>query len=308
MQIFRIGGIIIQIITFFSINSLFSDIIRYGTGRIFSSGTMIETIITWLIFLGSLGYFLYIAAAAVIFPPGANRMLPVRTCLTAIWAASFAVVLYWSTVLLSFQAFIVWGYMTVFIISVFSMIAVSERDIVTDRVAREIPASSFARRVAMLFYSGAANGIIWILMMFALTLLLTAAAWNLSPGISARTDLGEFITYALGIGGYLIGYSLLAAFLRRTFFGSYIDSRNTWVVAMFVCAVFSMAPLFFGSLIGLDSDTLLIGSPISLGQAKGKEEALVFAILLFTASIVINLPWLTRQIKEFTPVIPETKN
>lgn len=305
MQIFRIAGFIFQFTSFFTLNAASSDMIRYGVSRIFGSINSFDSIATFAILFLAACYFFYVAASSAIYPTGTNRMFPVRKCLSWIWALSLFICAYWAIKSGSFDIFFFWGFMAIGLISMFSFIAASERDFLTERVAREIPRGSFRGFLAFLFFSGAAGGFAWVLTMQVITILIVALIGQYVAVIPvSATHYEDFFFYNAGLLAYFIGYALIAVFIRRKFLMAYVDSKNTWVVALMVVGIFSIAPIFFGSLAGFDSSTLLIGNPMSLGQYRDREQGLVFAILLLLISVIINLPWLARQFREFSQTWP----
>lgn len=298
-QFFRISGLAFQVFAYLSINAISSDIIRYGMGRVFSSSYLWASVFSSALIIGLIGYFLYIAAAAVIFPGGANRMLPVRVCLTVIWLVSLGLCLYWGTVLGDFRILYAWGYLINFALSCLYALAVSERDYVTDRVAREIPDSGSRRYLAFLFFSGSAGGICWTAGMQIATFL----AANFFGG-GSLTHIGydtrsEYLIYTLGLGCFCAGYALIASFVRRNFLSSFIDVRNTWVVALCVAALFAIAPMFLGSILGVDSDTMMAGSPLIFFQRSGMEFGFLTSLVLVGIGLILNVVWIRTQIVEF---------
>lgn len=298
-QFFRVSGLAFQIFAYFSINAITSDIIRHGIDRIFGSAYVFASVLTFAVIIGLIGYFLYVAAAAVIFPGGANRMYPVRLYLTALWLATLLISLFWAVKLSDFKIFYAWGYMVNFALSCLYAVAISERDFLTDRVAREIPESSLKKYPAFLLYSGAAGGIAWTLIMQAATFVMANFLGGASLTYLGTDSRSDYIVYTIGLAGFFAGYGLIAAFIRRIFLSSFVEIRNTWVVALCVGAIFAIAPLFLGSVFGVDADIMMAGSPMIFFQRSGREIGFVMGLIIAGIGLVINVPWLKMQISEF---------
>ena len=208
---------------------------------------------------------------------------------------------YWAAISASTELFVVWGFMSSYVLSMACLIAVSERDYLTERVAREIPKGFFKSRLAFLFFSGAAGGLAWILVMQILTFViaLVAAGSPASGPTYPRGMMSDYMLYSGSFYCYLLGYSLLSAFIRRIFLSEQIDIRNTWVLALLTCAVFSIVPILAGGIIGLDSETLLIANPLYVTAARRTDAVLIFAAMLAMISLIVNVPWLSRQFRDY---------
>jgi hypothetical protein len=293
-------GLFIQVSMFFTLTSMVSDIIRYGASRMFGLTNFQLALTTTVFFIVGAGYFLYLAAAAVVSPAGSNRMYPVRRFLTLFWLLSFAFTAYWAYITSEVQIFFAWSFISIISLNFMLVVSVSERDYLTRRVAKEIPDNFWGSRYAFFFSSGAANGLVWCLALIggtiaAITLLDKI---NASYAYSSST-LSEFYQFAFGFSAYIFAYSLIASFIRRVFLSEYISVRNTWVVALIVCAVFALLPMFFGIFAGSNSDVLMIGNPFSIVSHRSRDLGTTFAIAMSIVALVINFPWLLRQIKEF---------
>ncbi|MBU1107048.1 MAG: ABC transporter permease [Candidatus Riflebacteria bacterium] len=301
MYLFRGAGLVFQVIMFFSLMGISSEMIRYGLDRTFNSGYLYSSITTFVVFATSATYLLYHAAAAVVSPAGTNRMLPVRVAATILWVVTLLMTGYWAVISSSSEVFIVWGFIASYILSMACLVAVSERDHLTERVAREVPSGFIRQRVAFVFFSGAAGGLAWVLVMqiltFAIVLFVSGSKHFTSYGSASMSS--DFFLYSGAFYCYMLGYSLLAAFIRRVFVADYMDIRNTWVVALLTCAVFSIVPILAGGVMGMDSDNLLIANPLYAATARRSDSVLVFAACLAFVSLVINAGWIGKQLREF---------
>lgn len=141
--LFRGVGLIFHVIMFFSLIQIFASMVRYGLSHTFSSGNFYSAMGTFVALVMALIYLLYHAASAVVSPAGTNRMLSVRFAATAFWLITLMVSGYWAFLSASFEVFVIWGFVSSFILSMACLIAVSERDYLTERVSREIPKGAF---------------------------------------------------------------------------------------------------------------------------------------------------------------------
>ncbi|NCB37440.1 MAG: hypothetical protein EOM80_01615 [Erysipelotrichia bacterium] len=303
MQIFRVMGFVFQIIVFFSLAGVCSDMVSHGVSRFFGSANFLSSFLSFASVMVMITYFLYIAASAVISPAGTNKMLPVRRNFVFLWGLSFALAAYWAVTFSDVKIFFFWGGVVNVALGWFAFVAVSERDHVSERVARELPCGFFKRLFAFVFFSGAAGGLTWVFCMSLLTISLGSLLGELMPAVSTSEPLRrEFADFTIGLMAYSFAYSLIAAFIRRNFLAEYIDIRNTWVIALLTCVVFSIAPIFVGIFMGADSNLLMVGNPMMLLQSQSKGEGLLFAFITALLGVFINLKWFFAQVREFFSV------
>lgn len=116
---------------------------------------------------------------------------------------------------------------------------------------------------------------------------------------SGHSTLNNFVLYSGSFYCYLLGYSLLAAFIRRVFLEDYIDIRNTWVVALLTCAIFSILPILAGGIVGMNSDTLFIGNPLYVATVRHSDLVLIFSAGLAIVGLILNIGWLSRQFNDY---------
>lgn len=297
-NLLRGGGLFIQISLFFTIIGTVNEILRFGANRTFGE-FFNQAIVTAVFFIGGLIYLLYLGASAVVSPPGTNIMLPVRKFLTRFWIISLVTMIYWAS-LVGVEILFAWGFTTVLIMQSLILIAVSERDYLTRRVARELPKGILARRIGFLMSSGAAGGLLWSTLMIVLTVVAVTVLSQVFGMASHMHSLySGFFKFSFGFTAYTLGYALLSVFIRRVFLHEYISIRNTWVIALVVFAVFSIAPMFLGVFIGTNSELLMIGNPFSISSSRSEELGLVFSLLISIIGIFVNAPWFARQIREF---------
>ncbi len=295
-QFFRGAGIFLQVTTYFSLMGMGSEIMRYGGVRFagFVGGPgLYSSILIMSLFLI---YFLFKAAAAVIQPTGADRMRPVRLTVTGGWLLTLVIAIYWAFEFSSARFIILWGGTVCAALVVMTMVTVSERDSISERVARDLPAGPTGRRLAFILSSGAAGGMAWVALMTAFTVLVV----NVFAGTTKvlyRGDLNEASIAMLTFMSFTLGYGLFAVFIRRAFFSSLVETRNNWVVMLLVFVGFSVLPMLLGVFVGSNSDLIMMGNPF-VASAKLAEGVLVGIGVLF-AGLLTNFLWLKRQVREF---------
>ncbi|MEW6711470.1 MAG: hypothetical protein AB1403_16730 [Candidatus Riflebacteria bacterium] len=292
-------GLFVQVSSFFSLIGIVSEILRFGAGRTFGAENFWGAVLTVSFFIVGFSYFFYLGAAAVVSPAGTNIMQPIRRFLSRFWLISLIIIIYWASIT-GYELIVGWGFCAVFLINFMLIVSVSERDYITRRVARELPTGVIGRRIGFLTSSGAAGGIAWCVLMIVATMVIIVISSGFIAYKSHFSNIvSGFFKFSFGFSGYILGYCLIGAFIRRVFLASHVSIRNTWVVALIVCAAFALIPIFFGVFVGSNSDLLMIGNPLSIASHRTEETGLVFGILLGLIGLIINLPWLTRQFGEF---------
>ena len=295
-QFFRGAGIFVQVTSYFSLMGMGSELVRYGGVRFwgFNGGPgLYATILASSLLLI---YLLFRAAVAVIQPTGADRMRAVRLTASGGWLLTLAMAVYWALEAASARFIILWGGLVCAILVLMTMVAVSERDRISERVARDLPAGQTGRRLAFIISSGAAGGLAWVALMTAFTVLVV----NLFAGLTRvpyRGDLNEASIAMLTFMSFSIGYGLFAAFIRRAFFSGMVEIGNNWVIMLLVFVGFSVLPMFLGVFVGSNSDLIMMGNPF-VASSKLAEGVLAGIGVLFFG-LLINFMWLKRQVDEF---------
>ena len=292
-------GLFIQVSFFFSLTGITSEILRYGAARTFGSTNFYAAVATVVFLIVCSAYFFYLSAAAIVSPPGSNLMLPVRRFLSRLWFFSLLVMLYWSFIE-GLEIVVGWGFFSIISLNFMMAVAVSERDYLTRRVARDLPKGALRRRIGFVMSSGAAGGVAWCFLMLLATVVAVVMVAGILPAHRHfSTIYNNFFKFAFGFSGYLFGFCLIASFLRRTFLCKYVSIRNTWVIALIVSAFFAFAPMLLGVFVGAKSEILMIGNPFSITSHRTEDMGLIFGIMLTIVGLVLNLPWLVRQFREF---------
>ncbi len=297
-KVWRGVGGMIQMMAFFSITGAGADMVQYGAARFVSYSQMGMVIVAFAFLTLSSMHFFYRASAALISPAGTNRMLPVRKSAFFIWLGSLCLAMWWAINSSSARYLIAWSGFVCTGLVVATMVAISERDSISERMNREIPPGLLKRRLAFFFYSGAAGGLAFVVLMTVLT-LLAMNFFSFSGSLRYSGDVGEASAAVTAFMGYCLGYALIAAFIRRNFLGSFVDVGNSWVVMLVTTAAFAILPMFVWAVSGSNSELYLLGNPFMSLAPDKRPEGLIVGLAIALLAVAINLPWLKRQAQEF---------
>ncbi|MBL8190519.1 MAG: hypothetical protein JNK38_21050 [Acidobacteria bacterium] len=249
---------------------------------------------------------LLVLSIALIKPVSANRALPVRLYLTAIWSLGGIAALLGSWIEATHDPVIYWqaSFNIIFAASIFT--AISERDWPGASVMRSLPESSGKRLLRFFLTSGSANGLAWTGLMIATTYGVCWIWWRLFPNISSLSELVGSTRWLTVMNLYLFCYALTAAFLRRHWLKR-ISSKWTWVICLLLVSLGSIAPFLIGLLVYMnDSDwwredygRWLIGNPFVWDVAAHRELYLSFGTFWVVLAIAFNLQWFLERVRGF---------
>jgi hypothetical protein len=258
---------------------------------------------------------LHVVSVAILKPPSANRMLSVRLYLTAVWVLGGALAFWWAAGGGDPDTMTAWAILSNLVFAGALLVAVSERDALGPRVRRHIPKSLPARTVAFLFFSGAAGGVAWALLVFWITVL----CFCLAPlaGVAGLHQWDDTAEIAAGIALYALAYGLTAGLARRGLarMGVRIHHYHTWLLALALATFGSVVPLLIFLVLGYGSgrwSRLVLGdspltflNPIYLDEASGRTARLIFVGVWALAAAAVSVPWFVRQVRGFRPLRTE---
>ncbi|MEK7833069.1 MAG: hypothetical protein AAB401_18410 [Acidobacteriota bacterium] len=282
------------------------DMLWRGVGSTLGSANFWQwTGIIALNFGGLLG-LLFALSVALIKPASANRALPVRLYLTAIWLIGGAAALIGSWVEATHDPVVFWQ--TAFnILFAFSILtAVSERDWPGARVLRNVPESGLKRLLCFFFFSGSASGLAWTVMMVTVTYAVSSIWWRLFPTFSNLGDLVGATRWLSVMNLYLLCYALTAALLRRHLLKR-MGANFTWLIATALTAIGSTIPFLIGMLVFMndidwwreDYGRWLIGNPFAWDVAAHRELYLSIGTAWALLAIAFNLHWFIERARKF---------
>ena len=262
----------------------------------------------------------YSWSVAIINPPSANRAVGMRLIMLAIWLATGVLFGVGQVLLPDFQIPLnIWVGCMGGLSCLGIIIAINERERWTPRVARTIPRRWWLRPAALLFYSGAAGGILFALALFGLT-CLAIEGWQMFYLDRGLGDLRDFrITWEgptfkiiAAFVLYTYGYALTAVFLRRVVLRT--KAVYTWIVMAILVGLGSAVP-FLLAFMFLYRDWrfdqhyyYLLSNPITAAYAIGERhyyheswDFFRFAAIMAGVVTVLNLLWFVRQFRDFRP-------
>jgi hypothetical protein len=267
---------------------------------------------------------LFVWSVAVVSPPSANRALRVRLYNLAVWGL-MAVVAGVGTYYIKHPALLyTWQVLMLVLFGLQLVISINERDRWGPRVARAIPHNRLLRFLAFLTYSGAAGGLLYGLLMLALTIGLGTAAvywwWDHFPSYLSRGKPETVAMVLTIIALYVYAYSMTAVVCRRAFFRERVKPAFTWIVGLVLVGLGSALPYVFilsvpqNSLAFENENTWIVltnpfASAYVASDPRGNTQiydfdwwCLVFVALWSVLVTLLALPWLASQVRAFRPL------
>ena len=286
----------------------------FAPGALLNSG-LGSQLDSWKFWRGALGVLvgggaligvLALLSIALISPASANRALPVRIFVTAVWLLTGIGAAIWSIGVNNFAPIAVWATLNILLYSGGLFVAVSERERLGPRVRRSIPRKWLLRSLAFLFYSGAASGVVWSSLMIILTLLFIGVWLIAFPQIGTGNDI-ETIGALASLGLYAFSYTLGASLIRRRFLEDRVASNYNWVIALILLGITTtIVPLCLFFLYGDWNKEWLVASPLGpllFSDTKGfvfNSIAIASVCAIFVG--VLSLPWFMTRVSNFRPL------
>ncbi len=280
---------------------------------------------TWQ-FWGALGTFLVMIlsamgllsafAVALLSPRAANRTIRIRIYLTATWILTGVVMAMWSYYETQHDFVGIWVVGSLCVLSGIFLIAISERDRWSPRVAKTIPQSRLLRPLAFVFYCGSAGGTIWCGLMAAASVIFAFVWSGIFPSFHGLSNMEEMVTVTGGIFLFVYCYSLTAVLLRQIIFRkmpTHLLGLISLLLMVFGCTI----PMLVFILVSGDNrggrefeEFWLITNPGILLYDSHRSFAMIFLTAWAALATVLCLPWFFDQMSRFVPLkptpIPET--
>jgi len=309
---FMVGliALVIFIIGYFATLAGSSSMISRGVGSELGSANFWQLAgIFALNFAGLFGLF-FVLSVALITPPSANRALPVRGYLTAIWLLGGLAALLGSWAESTHDPVIFWQVVFNILFAFSLLVSVSERDQAGNRVLRAAPPSGLKRTLSFLFFSGSASGILWTCLMILATYGVCCMWWRLFP---AMTDLGDLVGTTRGFTVaclYLFCYALTGALLRRHLLHR-IGTEWTWLLSLILLVIGCTVPFLIGALLFMNDNwwsenygKWLVGNPFVWDVAAHRELYLSVGMVWAVLVTALNLPWFLARARAFRGISP----
>lgn len=291
-------------------------------------GSLLDTVEFWLI-AGSIAIaivavigLLFTWSVAIVSPPSVNRALPVRLYLLGFWLVTGgAAALLTGYFRLLFPLYIWEGVVTVLLCAQI-LVSINEREQWGQRVRRTIPRRWWLRGPAFLTYSGAAGGVLFAVLLLALTLSLVSVPpdyWIHSLPASLETTFRRRYTLGFLLAAlYTFDYCMLAVWLRYTLLQRLIKASYTWVLALLLLGLGLSVPFLLMFLFLSDEVRYAnltpwwqISNPLTTiwacvvdvgSDAESFRGSCIWLLsCLGLLSLQMCAPWMIRQLRGFRP-------
>lgn len=247
----------------------------------------------------------FVLSVALISPPSANRALPVRIYLTAIWLLGGLLSFSWVVQTGNAPWMLAWTYPT-FVLMMFALlVTVSNSDQISLRVRRTIPKSGLKRALAFVLFNGAAGGLVWVATILVATFFLT---WQILLAFPKSMIDSSASNWFVTTTAYAFAYALTALFIHRKFL-SKRPPKLAGVTAVLLAGAWAIVPsivLFFLNQLSWKSvEGLQLGNVFNVFSLRDDDQRLYhlyFAFGWLLLMILINAKWFVRQVKNFQPL------
>lgn len=279
---------------------------------------------------------LFTWSIAVLSPPAANKGVFLRGYILAVVVLLGAAALYLGWKETHFRYLQPWLIASAGLCCVQLFISINEREHLGPRIVRTIPRSPLLRPLAFLFYSGAAGGVVFCVLLLSacVALALTLTTWVNPPtelgttraglGWYGEIDLLFGARFGVLAGLYTLCFCLTGIFLRAWVLREQVRQNLTWMVVVLLVGVGSMGPYvvaYFAApelLLPEQTDrTWLWTNPFYtidislrrelLGRSLDDQdwrwvftaECMPFLTVWLAGAALVSLPWLLRQTRVF---------
>ncbi|HYR27473.1 MAG TPA: hypothetical protein VEU30_03360 [Thermoanaerobaculia bacterium] len=292
-----------------------SELLRFGTPMIAGAPQF------WLLFASfaaivvTVDAMLLVLTTAMITPAAANRALPIRVMMVVVWLLSFAPPLWAAIEHRADEGLLIWAIAQLALITIVLLSATSERESWGARVARTIPKNPKVRPLAFLFYSGAAGGTIWSVLMYAATILVY---WRVGLATKSLTaaQATTISTFLIDGAVAMLAYAMTAVLLRRTLLKR-VPASRTWGLALGVFMLLTVLPPI--AILTRDAEAMdwttyvhitTLANPFPTMQRPEELQLARTLFLVVWAALVTsaNAPWFLAQIQKFKPSTRQPDN
>jgi hypothetical protein len=323
---------VLFLLGFLVLIGLFSLALSVSAPLVFQRGMVrLDTEEFWAGIAGVVGLILaemgqyFVWSVALISPPSANRALLVRSYTAARCLLTLIAAVWIAYVVRHPAPIYMWQGTALFLFAVQLTISISERDHLGPRVARTIPRNGLLRGLAFLFYSGAAGGILFCVLLGGLALGLGPVLVILlggrftGPG-SAPEDARHVAFVMLLLALYAYAYGLLAVVCRRVFLRHHLRPVLTWLVGLILVALGCALPYLFLLVFAQNAAQfehqhpwVLLTNPFASVMTAGDalrervpwsfaDSCVVFVSSWAMLMTLVCLPWVFQQIQAFRPL------
>jgi hypothetical protein len=300
-------GWVMPIIT--GLTFAFYQMMRSGIGSAMGRPDFWQGFLTWIGVLLAIFGLLYLLSVALISPPSANRAFALRVYVTGIWIVGGLVSFWWAVENSDGRRLMAWLIPSLILMAVSLIVVISNSDELSLRVRRDIPRQPGKRALAILFFNGAAGGLMWVIGIAAISFLGTWLGWKFMgssgwPGSDGTEILLKVLTCSL----YALSYALTALFLHRKLF-PLRPPKLAGIVAIILPAIWALVPnilLFFGNRLSVRSmEASQYGNVFNVFMVRSDDQQYNHLLCAFAWCLVImfvNGRWFVRQMRAFRPL------
>lgn len=256
----------------------------------------------------SLLALLHAATVALLTPASANRAPSLRI-LFALLALLWGVGLTWQAITEGEASYYVaWPILFTILLLLGLPPILLDAPQLNPRMRRAIPRRRIWRWLAFPFYSTQASGLVWFALAAA---LLTGVAYRVERLLDGQGVAVPQSSAAIRCGGVLLlvyAVSLLWIFLWRRPLRQRFPRALIWVFAALTIALGAIVPGVVSLFTIEQGDSAVYGSwsfgnlaAMVSNDSSGLRNALRSALLLAIPAVLLNLPWLVRQMRDFAP-------
>ena len=247
---------------------------------------------------------LFLLTVAMVSPPAGNRALPVRRYALLLWAVTFALAVWTATSAGASWPVRTWALTATWGVAAVLLAATGARDTPPAALVKALPRHPLRRAVSFLCSSGAAGGfgfaVVWVL---ATAIATWLAALALPPAMRVDPGLPRQV---LALGGYLLGYGGVAAWLVRGPLRRWVPAHHGWALTLALGAIGSSFPPLVAYLLDPRAFHLrssfgywLLPNPLALFQGGIQDAAAVLGIAAGAAVVALGLRWWLRTAAPF---------
>lgn len=307
-----LGCLILFFAIYIALMSGVSRLLIFGAGNRLDSWEFWQVVLTVLGVVAAFCGLLFFLSVALISPPAANRALPARLYLAAVWLASGIIASVWSSRIRNYEPIDIWMVLNSIVFVVALFVTMSERDTVGRRVRRAIPASRWKRFFAFFFFSGSASALAWAWVMIGLTFAWVGAWRKIFGPMSGLDSLGDNATWMSGVAAYVFCYAACGALLRRCLFDA-IGMELNWLFGVVLMVIGGLIPFLVGVLFFLENNWQdeeygywLVGNPFAWSNKPFR--SLYGAVGIGWSAIIALLcrRWFIERVRSFRPLNTDT--
>ncbi|MDR2441489.1 MAG: ABC transporter permease [Planctomycetaceae bacterium] len=174
------GGFFVVILGIQILLSFIFSYVLFGHGYANWSGLIVSFLFAGMIFAVFLA-----GAITSIAPTASNRLLPIRLTVTAIYFVSFLISFIIPPFSFTTNPLVLWVYSWTIAVTILLVMVVCEQETWSVRIKRTLPKHFIFRIFLFPFYTGAANGLVWLILLglgiFLVAVNQTGESFNLYP-------------------------------------------------------------------------------------------------------------------------------